>query len=821
MSMAVLFRGLFRLTLGLIVLTVVVSLLVWWLAIRSLPDYQATTEVEGIAGPVEIVRNSSNVPHIFGESDPDVFFALGYAHAQDRLWQMIQLRRSAQGRLSEIFGERTLGIDALLRRLDLYSLSVRSVEAQDDETTAALNAYSAGVNAWLTEVNAGAKGRGAPEMWLFPQSIAPWQPADSLVILKLMALQLNGQLDAEVLRARTSLVLPPARVADILPEAPGPGSAALPEYASLVEDVPVSYAGPAPRDPLFPVQGWPFAGASNAWAADVSRSASGSTLLANDPHLPLTAPSLFYLARLELSTGGVIGGTIPGVPLILAGRNSELGWGLTSSYLDDTDVFVEEVNPLDSSQYRTSEGWAPFRTADSIILVKDAPAVTINLRWTVNGPVLAPEDFDLGLIRPKGSAMALSWTALVDTDTTMTAGMKLMRSSNVEEALEAAPLFVAPSQVLTLADRTDVAMTVVGAIPKRNPSHQSQGRMPTYGYLAQNRWQGVKSSSENPVWLGPAGGIVGNTNNKLLDAPFPDNLSFTWGDSQRVERWRYLMQSRETHTRESFIEAQLDIVSHAARTLLPLVARNLWFQGETAVDGTPERVRQEALKLLAEWNGEMNEHRPEPLIYAAWMQVLQERLIRDDMGPLTDAFTSVEPLFIERVFRDVGGASAWCDVKQSSSTESCDDMASLALDDALLLLDVESETALKLLRWGDAHEAAQDHPVLGASPILSWFVNIRQSTGGGDDTLMRGRTRATGLNPFLNIHAAVYRGVYDFADPDASVFIISTGQSGHPLSENYDNLSELWRRGEYIPMSLDPALARAAAQGVTTLIPVP
>lgn len=612
--MAALFRWLFRLTLGLIVLGLLAFALVWWLASRSLPDYQKTTQVEGIADRVEIVRNDSAVPHIFGRSDPDVFFALGYAHAQDRLWQMIMLRRTAQGRLSEIFGERTLGTDTLLRRLDLYGLSVRSVEAQDEETRAALESYSAGVNAWLREVNAGSRGRGAPEMWLFPQAIALWQPADSLAILKLMALQSNGQLDAEVLRARASLVLPSARVADILPEAPGPGSAALPEYASLVENAPVSYAGPGLRDPLFPVQGLPFAGASNAWAADVSRSAGGSTLLANDPHVPLTAPSLFYLARLELASGGVIGGTIPGVPLVLAGRNSELGWGVTSSYVDDTDIVVEEVNPQDPSQYRTPEGWAPFRTADSIIVVKDAPAATVRLQWTENGPVLGPEDFDLGLIRPEGSVMAVSWTALSDADTSMTAGMRLMRSSSIEEALAAAPLFVAPSQVLTLADQTDVAMVLAGAIPRRAPAHQSQGRMPTYGYLAQNRWQGVKPFSENPVWLSPPGGIVGNTNNKLLDAPFPDNLSFTWGDSQRIQRWQFLMQRREIHTRESFIEAQLDTVSSAARTLLPLIARNLWFQGEAATDGTPERVRQEALTLLADWNGEMSEHRPEPLI---------------------------------------------------------------------------------------------------------------------------------------------------------------------------------------------------------------
>jgi penicillin amidase len=215
----------------------------------------------------------------------------------------------------------------------------------------------------------------------------------------------------------------------------------------------------------------------------------------------------------------------------------------------------------------------------------------------------------------------------------------------------------------------------------------------------------------------------------------------------------------------------------------------------------------------------MNEHLPEPLLYSAWMRALQERLIRDELGPLADEFTHVEALFIERVFKDVGGASAWCDVRQSAPVETCSDMSREALDDALVLVGESYGTALESLRWGDAHEAAHDHPVLGSTPLLSWLVNIRQSTSGDDHTLMRGLVLGEGPNPYLNVHAAAYRGVYDFADPDSSVFIIATGQSGHPLSPHYDDLGELWRRGEYIPMALDPTLARAAAVGVTMLVP--
>ncbi|MFP4303412.1 penicillin acylase family protein [Rhodosalinus sp.] len=815
-------RWLFGIATALVALVALGALFVYYLSSRSLPDYDATLEVAGIGAPVEIVRDTANVPHIFGQADADVFFGLGYAHAQDRLWQMVVLRRTVQGRLSEMFGARTLDIDTLLRRLDLYRLAQRSVEAQDARTRAALEAYAAGVNARLEQINRESLGRGAPEFFLFDAPIAPWQPADSLALVKLLALQLSGHLSQEVLQARVSLALEdrPGKVEDILPEAPGGGIAALPDYASLVPGVRRhAKAAPPPADPLWPVATPRFAGASNAWAAAPKRSAAGGTLLASDPHLGFSAPSIWYLARLELSSGGVIGGTIPGVPAVMTGRSDRLGWGLTTSNLDDQDVLLEEINPDNPEEYRTPDGWARFETRRSIVEVKDRAPVTVTLRWTENGPVLPPDQFALGTVTPPGHVAALSWTALSDRDTTLRSAIELMHSGSVDEALEAAAWFVAPSQNLIVADRERIALQMIGAMPRRDADHRTQGRMPAFGYLPENRWQGTLPFESNPRFVDPQGGIVGNTNNKIVDRPFPLHVSHWWGDTQRVERWQRLMQSREIHTRDSFVEAQLDTVSHTARSLLPLVGADLWFTGEAAPAGTPERQRQRALQLLAEWNGEMNEHMPEPLIYAAWMRALQERLIQDDLGPLADEFTHPEPLFIERVFRDVDGASEWCDIRQSSAVETCTDIARLALDDALLWIGERYGSQLESLRWGDAHQAAHDHQTLGEVPLLRYFVNIRQSTSGGDNTLMRGLTGGEEPDPFLNVHGAGYRGVYDFADPDSSVFISSTGQSGHFLSRHYDDMGQLWRRGEYVNMSLDPDLARAGAVGVTVLQP--
>ena len=514
-----------------------------------------------------------------------------------------------------------------------------------------------------------------------------------------------------------------------------------------------------------------------------------------------------------------IGWTIPGIPAILSGRSARLGWGVTAAYVDDQDIFIEQLNPEDPGQVRTPDGWTQLRTRPSILTIADAPPETLELAWTPNGPVL-PDSFEaIDRITPPGHVAALSWTALSQDDTTLSALVGLMQAGNVDAALEASELAVAPALNLVLADREGIAMRLAGALPERGLDHQSAGRLPVPGWRAQNLWQGVYPPRANPVFRDPVGGIVANTNNKVVDRAFPRHLSYFWGDTQRIQRLTRLLQSREVHTRESFIEAQLDTVSPTARALLPLIGRELWFTGEAAPEGTPERRREIALELLASWNGEMNEHLPEPLLYAAWVRAVQARLIRDELGPMAADFTHIEPVFLERVFRDVDGAAIWCDVIQSAPVESCADIASLALDDALLFVGERWGENFESLRWGDAHEAFHEHPVLGQIPGLNWVVNLRQSSSGGDFTLNRGQTRGSGANPFLNTYGAGYRGVYDFADPDSSVFIIAAGQSGHPLSRHYDDLGELWRRGEYVPMSLDPDLARAAAVGVTRLEP--
>jgi len=819
--MAILFRWSLRLALAMIGLLIAGVFLIYYLASQSLPEYEKTVGLPGVIERTEIIRDTYNVPHIVAARDEDVFFGLGYAHAQDRLWQIMLMRRTAQGRLSELFGPETLQTDKLLRRLDLYSLAQSSVAAQSPDAHRALKAYAEGINARIYEINRDALGRGAPEMFIFPTDVSPWRPADSLAILKLMSVQLSGHLAKEVLRAKTSLQLNDAdRLSDIMPDAPGQVIADLEQYSAVIPalgSLPQTAQSQTGSD-LSPFPSAQMAGASNVFAAAPFRAAAGGTLLANDPHLGLTAPSFWYLAHLELTSGGVIGATIPGIPAVISGRSAKLGWGLASSYLDDQDLLMEQLDPKRPEYYRAPEGYKKFRSRETIINIKDHAPVTITLRWSDNGPILPGTHYGISKITPPRHVAALSWTALGAADTSFTAGFNLMGAQTASQAVALLEDFHSPSQNIILADTEQIAMKTIGVMPLRAASHQTQGRMPSLGWRTENRWKGRIDYAKNPEFINPDAGILGNTNNKVSSGEFPEHMSFR-GDSQRIQRWKRLMQGRKVHTRESFIEAQLDTVSFTARALLPLIGSDLWFTSQAAPQGTLAHNRKTALDLLAEWNGEMNEHMPEPLIFSAWMRALQNRLMRDELGPLADHFARMEPLFIERVFRNIDGAAQWCDVIQSSKIETCDEIARLALDDALVWLAEKYGSNMEALRWGEAHQALHRHETLGRVPLLSYFVNIYQPTSGGDNTLNLGATSGAEPEPFFNVHAAGYRGVYDFADPDSSVFVTATGQSGHFLSRHYDDLGQLWRRGEYIPMSLDLDLARAAAVGVTQITP--
>ena len=709
----------------------VAVLLLYYLLAQSIPDYDRSFEVAGASGRIEIVRDNRAVPHIFAEKEIDVFFGLGFAHAQDRLWQMLMLRRTVQGRLSELFGRDTLTVDRFIRNLDLYGVSQAGLEFQTPETIEKLEAYAAGVNAHLAAVRDEALGRGAPELFLFSADIAPWTPVDSMGVLRLMALQLTDQAATEVLHGRLALLLEEERLKDLFPDDLGTPRMALPDYAALYGAEPPEGDVELAHHPLLPLAAPGFAGASNAFAVTAERSATDGTLLATDPHLALSTPSIWMLARLEFAEGGVIGATIPGLPAILIGRNSSFGWGQTASYLDDQDILIDKLHPEDPNRYLTPDGYRKFDTRDAIVKIKDEPGETITYQYTQHGPIIGTDPWGLKGLLPPGHVASLAWTALDPDEQSMGAVLTLMRARSVDEAMAIVEKVAYPANNLIMADRRSIAIQTMGRAPRRNPNHTSRGRLPAPGWLIQNAWDGYLPFEDNPKIKNPESGVVVNTNNRLTDAAFPRHWSYDWGDTQRILRAERMLNGREFHTLDSFIEIQTDTVSSAARTLIPLMARDLWWTGPPGAPGTTENLRHQALERLANWNGEMSEHDAEPLIYAAWVQTVQRLLMIDDIGKLADQITTTRPLFLERVFRDIDGASAWCDIRQTSPIETCSEIAERALDQALIDIAAERGDRIESWRWGDAHQAFHKHAVLGSIPILSWFVNIVQDTPGG------------------------------------------------------------------------------------------
>jgi len=818
--MHIIFRWLLR---PLIVLVVLLSFfvgLLYYLVSRSLPDYAASYDVSGISSSVEIIRTDFNIPHIIGATNSDTYFGLGFVHAQDRLWQMMILKRYSQGRLSEVFGEATIKIDELMLRYDIYGTASQSLSYQNLETIEALEAYANGVNAWLDIIAENGLGYGAPERLIFPVTLERWTPVDSLAIANLQSVSIAGHLSKEVLGQKILNKLGPEALKDLNPEL-------LPEYwESLQSGFASSLKLPRELDsyrvdnadlshPLnFNSSG------SNAWVIAPDKTVSGKTLLANDPHLDLSTPSIWYLARLELSTGGVIGATIPGMPVVIMGRSNHLAWGITSSHADVQDLYYEKLDPSNSNRYLTHSGYKNFELKVATIRVKgrDNPE-TIQLIRTENGPVIPGEFFNLNEITPRDHSISLAWTLFNPDNQTMSGGHNLMTATNLSEGLDALTLIGSPSVNVFITDGENIAYKLTGSIPMRTPFHQTQGRIPSEGWKYRNQWIGMMDKETLPKVINPASNYIANTNNMPTEKEFPYHFSFAWGDTKRIERLTYILEDRSIHSKESSVQAQTDIISESARRLIPHFANKLWHTVSSNSNDPVEVRKSQALELLKDWIGDMDGDKPQPLIFAQWANTIFRLLVQDELGSIYHEYTRPNIEFLERVFTDFNGASRWCDIVQTIEIEDCDTIANLALKDALNQLASQYGDDINTWRWGQAHEVRHEHQALGSQAFFSWLVNLSNFGSGGDNSLLRTSNDGTGENPFISTHGPSYRGIYDFSDPDGSLFIIPTGQSGHPLSKHYDDMNSIFFQNKYIPMHMNLELVKANSIGTNILKP--
>jgi penicillin amidase len=734
----------------------------------------------------------------------DAFFAIGFLHAQDRLWQLAMHQRIYAGRLAEIGGASALPTDTFLRTLSLKDRARKAWPHQSPKTRSGLNAYANGINSFIAQH----EGALPPEFMLTGTRPESWTPIDSLGWLKVMALDLGGNFWMELARLDLAARLDSEQLAEFFPPYPGEAAHELPDISQLYEGLEISAAMSAPQE-----IGKPRGLGSNNWVISGALSKSGKPLLANDPHLGLTVPSLWYLAHLKIGDEDIIGATMPGLPFVVLGRNNRIAWGFTNVNPDVQDLYIEKLTG-DGSTYLTPSGPQPFKTREEVILVKDAEPVTINVRETRHGPVISDARSDLAERLPKDAVIALAWTALDEDDTTASMGLDLTQARDFPDFLDALSYYIAPMQNIVYADVDGhIGYFAPGRVPVRLPENRTQGLMPAPGWLADYDWQGTLPYSELPRTYDPDAGVIATANEKITPPDYPHYLTSEWAMPYRGDRIRALIAETGPHDLDSMSRIQMDIHSSLAADLLPLM-----------LDHATGGAHGDLLDALGQWNLEMAADRPEPLIFTAWHRALVKQIIADELGSRFPRYWSPKAAFLRAV---LGGApdgaangARWCDDVGTTALESCAETVTMALDEAMKDLAQRLDRPQKSWRdwrWGDLHQVVQDHRPFSQVPFLAPFFERRAPAGGGTDTVNVAGPRFAADDPFTYGHGASYRVVYDLADLDRSRYVIPTGQSGIVFSKHYDDMMPLWLQGQSISIASDPGRDAIAA----TLILVP
>ena len=751
-----------------------------WLT-SSLPDAERSFSVGGISGGVDILRDGRGIPRILARSDGDAYFALGFVHAQDRLWQMEVMRRLGAGRLAEILGPRGLASDRFMRTLGVYRLAQEQARNLDGETAAVLAAYAAGVNAWL----AAHEGALPPEFVALRLGPEPWRPADSLVWVKIMALRLSGNWRDELFRARLAGRLTAERIAELWPGHP-PGAP-----AGAAASPPAGATG-LPGRPR---------GASNGWVVAGALTATGKPLLANDPHLGFGAPVLWYLARLQAPGLHLAGATVPGLPFTIIGHNRHIAWGISSTQTDMQDLFTESIDPADSGRYLVPGGSRPFATRREVIAVKGSDDVVLTVRETRHGPVISDK------FAGSDKIFALAAPFLQGGDTTPGAIRGINRADDWQAFLAAARGFHAPQLNMVYADTDgNIGFIAPGKVPIR-----PRNLFPRPGWTGDEDWTGFIPFAELPRAFNPGEGRIVTANNQVVPAGYPYYITDDWAPSYRAGRIAALLDEDVRNGRPQSLETtariQGDHVSLMARHLLPLMR----------IPRPGAEKERRALALLEKWDGSMSRARPEPAIFAAWLRQLNRSVYGDELGDLLDGYWTLRPRFIASV---LGGRRHWCDDVGTPEAEDCTSRLALALESAVGGLAQRLGPDLEGWRWGDVHRARFRHRLFSALPVVGPWADLSISTDGGGYTVNRGAFRVSDPErPFQHIHGPGMRAIFDLSDLDKSLFMIATGQSGNPFSPHYGDLLEDWRDGRYL--RIGPAGGNSGDRRVTRLLPRP
>tara|TARA_R110002110_G_scaffold414147_2_gene643301 strand:- start:24708 stop:27092 length:2385 start_codon:yes stop_codon:yes gene_type:complete len=789
-SIAGVIAALLALPAGLVVLVGVIIVLIF---ATAQTDTGGEAQLTGLDGPVTILRDAHAVPHIFADSKLDAYRALGFAHAQDRFFQMELTRRTAAGRLSEVIGPLGLRGDRFMRTLGIYRLAEASVATLSPEARAVVEAYAQGVNAWLTSPDT----RRPAELIVLGIDPEPWRPADSAAWVRLMAILLAGDWRTEILKAQLSGRLSAEQIRDLWPDEPDDS----PTTLAMSSATRAQLANLAAAIPDF----FPAASASNEWVVAGSRSRSGKPLLANDPHLGLNAPGMWHLARIETPDFAASGAALPGQPFFMVGQNSHLAWGLTTTHADTQDLFIERLNPDDPNQYLTPDGSLPFETRVETIRVRGrATPERLTVRTTRHGPVISDISPGSRTIAAADTVVSLAFAALREDDATADAVHGINTARTVPDFLAALRGFHAPMQNVAYAHRDGTfGFVSAGRLPIRPGG---PGNRPQPGWTGEHDWAGFVPFGDLPQSQNPESGLVVNANNRVAARDYPHTIANDWPEGFRAQRILDLLAETPVHTSDSFAAIQNDVVSLGAQSLAQAMFDSLRSDDAT----TP------AVAALNQWNGAMSADRREPLVYAAWSKALRARLIDDELGELAEAYRGVPVRALTDMLTQRHG---WCDDIRTPNAEGCETIAVNALLTALDEIGNKHGSDRQKWRWGDAHRAAFEHILLRFAGPFSGLFSPRVETSGGNHTINRGTYASPGNGSFPHVHGPGLRAIFDMASPGEARFMIAPGQSGHIASPYYGDLAPAWRDGRYIVLNGTRDEVRRTATSELSLTP--
>ncbi|HET7443424.1 MAG TPA: penicillin acylase family protein [Solirubrobacterales bacterium] len=746
------------------------------LARRPLPQQRGQIELDGLRAGVTVRRDRWGVPHIDAADREDLYFAQGFCHAQDRLWQMDFYRRVVSGRVAEMAGVEGLPIDRLLRTLGIRRVAEREEAALDPQLRGLLERFCAGVNAGAAQ----AKARPL-EMQLLRLEWEPWRPVDVLSLGKLLAFGLSTNWERELLRADMLRELGPELAARLDPTYPADNPIVNQEAWSgdglaIVEQI----------DAVRRAMGLAAeASGSNNWAVSGALSATGAPLIAGDPHLPPSMPGIWYEVALRQGERFVRGASLPGMPGIYMGQNNDVCWTFTNVMADVQDLFVERI---EGDSYLFEDEWLPLQTVREEIAVKGrAEPVVLDVRQTHHGPIV-----NEALGADDGEPLALAWQTLSEP-TTFTGMFELLEIGSGPELVAKLEGHTSPASNLIWADRQgSIGYKLIGRLPLRRGGCPD---LPKPGWSGEFEWEGTIPYEELPELTDPESGYLITANNRIVGDDYPHHITSEWLDGFRAKRIEELIRASDEHDLASFEAIQTDDLSlpglEAARRLGRLHPR-----------GQRERSAIERLRV---WDGRLDPDTVAGSIYQAFLLRLAREVARAAIGDrdlserwLDRADNGFTPHSTSPWRWHSHLMALWEEADEALIGRPWDELVLEALAGALDDLEERFGPDPQAWRWGRIHEMEFPHPLGEANPVLRRLFNRRLRAGGAQETVSQ--IAYDPNDPYRAVWAPSWRMVADPTDPDRSRWQMFTGQSGHPASPHYDDLQADWLEGRTQPM---------------------